>query len=93
MVESPVQQAPSGQESSSQGWDGANGNEPELFVGRQDDLGEKEIFEKLTRPRVRYDVEVVTKLIVYTGIGWLAVEAVPVLYEFIPLLGVGHLRP
>jgi hypothetical protein len=27
----------------------------------------REIFMKLTKPRVRYDVEVVTKLIVYTG--------------------------
>jgi hypothetical protein len=27
----------------------------------------REIFMKLTTPRVRYDVEVVTKLIVYTG--------------------------
>lgn len=29
--------------------------------------GEKEMFERLQRPRVRYDVEVVTKLIVYAG--------------------------
>lgn len=27
----------------------------------------RELFEKLTKPRVRYDVEVVTKLIVYSG--------------------------
>ena len=27
----------------------------------------REIFMKLTKPRVRYDVEVVTKLIVYSG--------------------------
>jgi dihydrosphingosine 1-phosphate phosphatase len=33
----------------------------------EDELGEKEIFSKLVKPRVRYDVEVVTKLIVYTG--------------------------
>lgn len=42
-------------------------DEPDLFVGRQDELGEREMFEKLVKPRVRYDVEVVTKLIVYTG--------------------------
>ncbi|CAK7207637.1 Long-chain base-1-phosphate phosphatase, partial [Sporothrix eucalyptigena] len=41
-------------------------DEPDLFVGRQDELGEREMFEKLVKPRVRYDVEVVTKLIVYT---------------------------
>ena len=28
---------------------------------------EREVFSKLEKPRVRYDVEVVTKLIVYTG--------------------------
>ena len=28
---------------------------------------EREIFAKLEKPRVRYDVEVVTKLIVYSG--------------------------
>lgn len=42
-------------------------DESDLFVGRQDELGEREMFEKLVKPRVRYDVEVVTKLIVYTG--------------------------
>jgi dihydrosphingosine 1-phosphate phosphatase len=46
----------------------------------------REIFQKLERPRVRYDVEVVTKLIVYTGIAWLAVELNPLLFE---LLGLG----
>ncbi|CAK7264747.1 Long-chain base-1-phosphate phosphatase [Sporothrix epigloea] len=63
----------------------ANPDEPELFVGRQDELGEREMFEKLVKPRVRYDVEVVTKLIVYTGIGWLAVEIIPVVFELIGL--------
>jgi len=46
---------------------GGAAEEPELYVGRQDELGEKEMFEKLVKPRVRYDVEVVTKLIVYAG--------------------------
>ncbi|CAK7271390.1 Long-chain base-1-phosphate phosphatase [Sporothrix epigloea] len=62
-----------------------NVDEPDLFVGRQDELGEREMFEKLVKPRVRYDVEVVTKLIVYTGIGWLAVEIIPVVFELIGL--------
>lgn len=61
-------------------------SEPDLFVGRQDELGEREMFEKLVKPRVRYDVEVVTKLIVYTGIGWLAVEVIPVMFD---ILGLG----
>lgn len=40
-----------------------------FFVQRteQDELGEREMFEQLVKPRVRYDVEVVTKLVVYTG--------------------------
>lgn len=34
---------------------------------RQDEWEEREMFSKLEKPRVRYDVEVVTKLIVYAG--------------------------
>ncbi len=49
---------------------------------------EKEMFAKLQKPRVRYDVEVVTKLIVYSGIAWLAVEGNPILFELIGL-GMG----
>lgn len=33
----------------------------------EEEKEKREIFMKLTKPRVRYDVEVVTKLIVYTG--------------------------
>lgn len=44
------------------------GGEGGLFLdGGADELGEKEVFSKLIKPRVRYDVEVVTKLVVYTG--------------------------
>lgn len=45
-----------------------------------------EMFLKIERPRVRYDVEVVTKLIVYSGIAWWAVEGCPILFE---ILGLG----
>ena len=34
---------------------------------RQDEKEEREMFSKLEKPRVRYDVEVITKLIVYSG--------------------------
>ena len=34
---------------------------------RQYDREDREMFSKLEKPRVRYDVEVITKLIVYTG--------------------------
>jgi hypothetical protein len=47
------------------------------------------MFSKLQKPRVRYDVEVVTKLIVYSGIAWLAVEGNPILFE---LIGLGMLE-
>ena len=43
------------------------------------------------RPRVRYDVEVVAKLAVYAGIGWLSTAGVPVLFELVGL-GMG-VRP
>ncbi|KLU81020.1 long-chain base protein 3 [Magnaporthiopsis poae ATCC 64411] len=73
--------------------DGANGDdEPDMFIAHQDELGDMEMFERLVKPRVRYDVEVVTKLIVYCGIAWLSVEGIPLLFEFIGL-GVEHLRP
>ncbi|KAI1427965.1 PAP2 superfamily-domain-containing protein [Xylaria sp. FL1777] len=69
----------------------ANG-EPDMYVGQQGELSDKEVFSKLVKPRVRYDVEVITKLVVYAGIGWFAVEGVPILFEFIPGLGAGHLQ-
>lgn len=52
---------------------------------REYERDEKEIFSMLEKPRVRYDVEVITKLIVYTGIAWLAVEGNPLLFELIGL--------
>jgi dihydrosphingosine 1-phosphate phosphatase len=42
-------------------------DEAELLIGQESELGEKEMFSRLEKPRVRYDVEVVTKLVVYTG--------------------------
>ena len=52
---------------------------------RQDEKEEREMFSKLEKPRVRYDVEVITKLIVYAGIAWIAVEGAPLLFESIGL--------
>ncbi|KAI1389056.1 PAP2 superfamily-domain-containing protein [Hypoxylon trugodes] len=89
VVVSPVEISPTSPGDDSRG---RGQEEPDVYVGQQDELGESEVFSKLVKPRVRYDVEVVTKLVVYAGIGWLAVEVVPVLYEFIPGLGAGHLR-
>lgn len=50
-----------------------------------DDLQEGDLFANLQRPRVRYDVEVVTRLIVYCGIGWWAVEGNPLIFELVGL--------
>ncbi|EON60903.1 hypothetical protein W97_00113 [Coniosporium apollinis CBS 100218] len=66
---------------------GSAGSE-DVFADSQQEDGkeEQEMFLSLEKPRVRYDVEVVTKLIVYSGIGWLAVEGNPILFE---LCGLG----
>lgn len=48
----------------------------------------RELFMQLAKPRVRYDVEVVTKLIVYAGIAWIAIEAGPIFFEVVGL-GMG----
>jgi len=49
------------------------------------EMDEKELFSNLQKPRVRYDVEVITKLIVYSGIAWLAVEGNPILFDLLGL--------
>ncbi|KAK4189815.1 PAP2 superfamily-domain-containing protein [Podospora australis] len=63
---------------------------PDLYLGAGDELGEREVFSKLVRPRVRYDVEVVTKLVVYAGIAWLAVDLILETFELVGL-GASHL--
>ncbi|KAI9808100.1 MAG: hypothetical protein M1825_004557 [Sarcosagium campestre] len=52
---------------------------------RKEAQADREMFSNLEKPRVRYDVEVVTKLIVYTGIALLAVEINPMLFETVGL--------
>ncbi|KGO41590.1 Phosphatidic acid phosphatase type 2/haloperoxidase [Penicillium expansum] len=46
---------------------------------------EKEVFSQIKKPRVRYDVEVVTKLVVYAGIPWVVIEVAPLLFDLIGL--------
>ncbi|KAL1969659.1 hypothetical protein VTN77DRAFT_8212 [Rasamsonia byssochlamydoides] len=46
---------------------------------------EQEMFSRIMKPRVRYDVEVVTKLIVYSGIAILVMEGGPLLFDFLGL--------
>ncbi|KEZ46091.1 PAP2 superfamily protein [Scedosporium apiospermum] len=69
---------------------GENGK-VDVYAARGDGLDETEMFSRLVRPRVRYDVEVVTKLVVYAGIGWLSTSIIPVILELIGL-GESHLR-
>ena len=51
-----------------------------------DESQQGDLFANLQQPRVRYDVEVITKLIVYAGIGWWAVEGNPLVFE---VMGLG----
>lgn len=57
--------------------------EPE--TDEQEALQTSMLFANVVKPRVRYDVEVVTKLIVYCGIGALAVEINPIIFELVGL--------
>ncbi|EXJ86536.1 hypothetical protein A1O3_03488 [Capronia epimyces CBS 606.96] len=54
-------------------------------VQEMDELQERRIFSSIQKPRVRYDVEVVTKLIVYSGIAWLAIEGNPIVFQHLGL--------
>ena len=47
--------------------DGNQDDEGGFVIGQHSELEEKEMFSRLEKPRVRYDVEVVTKLVVYSG--------------------------
>ena len=57
----------------------SSGN-PSTRLSAEDEKDKSELFATVQKPRVRYDVEVITKLIVYVGIGWLAVEGNPILF-------------
>ncbi|KAK7755040.1 Long-chain base-1-phosphate phosphatase [Diatrype stigma] len=80
VVDSPSSLSPSdglgvvGRHGSKAGGDGTKEmvveeEEPAMYIAQQneDDLGEQEVFARLVKPRVRYDVEVVAKLVVYAG--------------------------
>ncbi|KAJ4332823.1 Long-chain base-1-phosphate phosphatase [Didymella glomerata] len=58
----------------------------EASLKSEEENEKREIFMKLTKPRVRYDVEVVTKLIIYSGIGWFAVGLDPIIFELVGLV-------
>lgn len=54
--------------------------------GREDEQQDQRMFSALEKPRIRYDVEVITKLVVYAGIAWLAIEGNPILFQNIGLV-------
>ncbi|KAG5953337.1 hypothetical protein E4U53_005983 [Claviceps sorghi] len=59
-------------------------------VVEEPELDDEEMFSRLVRPRVRYDVEVVTKLVVYAGVAWFATAQIPIMFEYVGL-GTNHL--
>ncbi|MCJ1398437.1 hypothetical protein MMC11_001635 [Xylographa trunciseda] len=98
---SPTQETPSIDTSESQDWSNTAVFDPSApcntlgdnnglirspsQMRRQDEKEVKEMFSKLVKRRVRYDVEVITKMIVYSGIAWLAVEGNPILFHYLGL--------
>jgi len=52
---------------------------------REEEVQDRNMFSALEKPRIRYDVEVITKVVVYAGIGWLAVEGDPLLFRWLGL--------
>lgn len=54
-------------------------------TGREEEVQDRNMFSALEKPRIRYDVEVITKVVVYAGIGWLAVEGDPLLFRWLGL--------
>jgi hypothetical protein len=50
--------------------------------GKEDEVKDRNMFSALEKPRIRYDVEVITKVVVYAGIAWLAVEGNPLLFAW-----------
>ncbi|KAF3908063.1 hypothetical protein ABW21_db0204233 [Orbilia brochopaga] len=93
---SPVRAPHNGTESDSFG--GLNGNSNGYGTSQEEgaqtaeayEKQEREMLSRIEKPRVRYDVEVVTKLLVYSGIAWWAVEGAPILFE---LVGLGAGSP
>ncbi|KAL5339954.1 hypothetical protein BJX70DRAFT_136577 [Aspergillus crustosus] len=51
-----------------------------------DERDEEDLFAQIKPPRVRYDVEVITKLVVYSGIAWIVIDGAAVLFEKIGLM-------
>lgn len=59
---------------------------PPSDSGREEEVQDRNMFSALEKPRIRYDAEVITKVVVYAGIGWLAVEGDPILFRWLGLV-------
>lgn len=55
----------------------------EIPDSKEEEQQNQRMFDALERPRVRYDVEVICKLIVYCGIAWLVVAGNPVIFNIV----------
>ncbi|KAF8941189.1 hypothetical protein BGZ58_001470 [Dissophora ornata] len=63
---------------------------PEIELDESERIA-TEKFEAEHPSWARFDVDIVIKTVVYAGIGWLAVDSIPIMFEFIGL-GTSHLR-
>jgi dihydrosphingosine 1-phosphate phosphatase len=54
--------------------------------GKEDERNDREMFSALEKPRIRYDVEVITKLVVYAGIAWWAIEGNPLWFRAVGIV-------
>ena len=52
---------------------------------KEEQKNDRRMFSLLEKPRTHYDVEVITRLVVYAAIGWLAIEWNPVLFGWLGL--------
>ena len=58
---------------------------PSSEATMEEQKNDRRMFSLLEKPRTHYDVEVITRLVVYAGIGWLAIEWNPVLFGWLGL--------
>jgi dihydrosphingosine 1-phosphate phosphatase len=54
--------------------------------GKEDEKNDRDMFSALEKPRIRYDVEVITKLVVYAGIAWWAIEGNPLWFRAVGIV-------
>ena len=52
-------------------------NDTSLNYEKERNDDRRTLHDTITKPRVRYDVEVITKLVVYSGIGYLSIDFIP----------------